>query len=109
MRCVFDGPINGERFLAHVEQFPVPTLKPGDIVILDNPGSHKGKNVRRAIRAAGAKLFLLPISDRVRGGIVPVLPPRPEWIHELWARMTSIGYGKDDQLYNWYRHFESPS
>ena len=58
--CVFDGPINGERFLAHVEQFPVPTLKPGDIVILDNPGSHKGKNVRRAIRAAGAKLFLLP-------------------------------------------------
>ena len=58
--CVFDGPINGERFLAYVEQFLVPTLKPGDIVILDNLGSHKGKNVRRAIRAAGAKLFFLP-------------------------------------------------
>jgi hypothetical protein len=40
--CLFDGPINGERFLAYVEQFLVPTLKPGDIVILDNLGSHKG-------------------------------------------------------------------
>ena len=58
--CVFDGPINGERFLAYVEQFLVPTLKPGDIVILDNLGSHKGKGVRRAIRQAGAKLFFLP-------------------------------------------------
>ena len=37
-----------------------PTLKPGDIVIMDNLGSHKGKAVRRAIRAAGAKLFFLP-------------------------------------------------
>ena len=37
-----------------------PTLLPGDIVVMDNLGSHKGKAVRRAIRAAGAKLFLLP-------------------------------------------------
>ena len=58
--CVIDGPINGESFLAYVEQFLVPTLKPGDIVIIDNLGSHKGKAVRRAIRAAGAKLFFLP-------------------------------------------------
>jgi transposase len=58
--CVFDGPINGELFLAYVEQLLVPTLKPGDIVIFDNLGSHKGKAVRRAIRAAGAKLFFLP-------------------------------------------------
>jgi putative transposase len=41
--CLFDGPINGERFRAYVEQFLVPTLKPNDIVILDNLGSHKGK------------------------------------------------------------------
>jgi hypothetical protein len=34
--CLFDGPINGERFHAYVEQFLVPTLKPGDVVILDN-------------------------------------------------------------------------
>jgi transposase len=58
--CVIDGPINGESFLAYVEQVLVPTLKPGDIVIIDNLGSHKGKAVRRAIRAAGAKLFFLP-------------------------------------------------
>jgi transposase len=58
--CVIDGPINGESFLAYVEQVLVPTLRPGDIVIIDNLGSHKGKAVRRAIRAAGARLFFLP-------------------------------------------------
>jgi transposase len=58
--CLFDGPINGERFLAYVEQFLVPTLAPGDVVILDNLGSHKGVAVRRAIRKAGAKLIFLP-------------------------------------------------
>ena len=58
--CLYDGPINGERFLAYVEQFLVPTLKPGDIVILDNLGSHKGKAVRKAIRAVGARLVFLP-------------------------------------------------
>ena len=58
--CVIDGPINGASFLAYVEQVLVPALKPGDIVIIDNLGSHKGKAVRHAIRAAGAKLFFLP-------------------------------------------------
>jgi transposase len=58
--CVIDGPINGESFLAYVGQVLVPTLKPGDIVVIDNLGSHKGKAVRRAIRATGAKLFFLP-------------------------------------------------
>ena len=58
--CVVDGPINGTSFLAYVEQILVPTLKQGDIVIMDNLGSHKGKAVRKAIRAAGAKLFFLP-------------------------------------------------
>src|SRR6202161_1081524 len=58
--CVIDGPINGQSFLAYVEQVLVPTLKPGDIVVFDNLGSHKGNAVRRSIRAAGAKLFFLP-------------------------------------------------
>jgi transposase len=58
--CVFDGPINGQSFSAYVEQILVPTLSPGDIVVLDNLGSHKGQPVRQAIRAAGAKLFFLP-------------------------------------------------
>ena len=58
--CVIDGPINGQSFLAYVEQVLVPTLSPGDIVIIDNLGSHKGKAVRHLIRSAGAKLFFLP-------------------------------------------------
>jgi transposase len=58
--CVIDGPINGRSFLAYVEQILAPTLSPGDIVIMDNLGSHKGQAVRRAIRAAGARLFFLP-------------------------------------------------
>jgi transposase len=52
--CVIDGPINGESFRAYVEQILVPVLKPGDIVIIDNLGSHKGKAVRQAIRSVGA-------------------------------------------------------
>jgi len=58
--CVLDGPINGQSFTAYVEQFLVPTLSPGDVVIMDNLGSHKGAAVRKAIRAAGAKLIFLP-------------------------------------------------
>jgi len=58
--CLFDGPINGEAFLAYVTTFLVPTLRAGDIVILDNLGSHRGKLVRRAIRQAGARLLFLP-------------------------------------------------
>jgi transposase len=58
--CVIDGPIDGETFLAYVEQILLPTLKPGDIVVIDNLGSHKAMAVRRAIRSVGAKLFFLP-------------------------------------------------
>jgi transposase len=58
--CVIDGPINGITFRAYVEQFLVPTLAAGDIVIMDNLGSHKSHAVRHLIRAAGAKLFFLP-------------------------------------------------
>lgn len=43
---VLDQPINGEWFRAYVEQVLVPTLKPGDVVVMDNLGSHKGKDVR---------------------------------------------------------------
>ena len=52
---VLDGPMNGEAFLAYVEQALVPELRPGDIVILDNLPAHKVHGVRQAIEAAGAK------------------------------------------------------
>lgn len=58
--CVFDGPIDAESFLAWVEQFLAPTLRDGDIVVMDNLSSHKKPAIRRAIRAVGAKLFYLP-------------------------------------------------
>jgi transposase len=57
---VFDQPINKTNFLAWVRQSLIPTLRPGDIVILDNLPSHKGKAVRDAIRAVGARLLFLP-------------------------------------------------
>ena len=57
---VVDGPINGEFFLAYVRRVLVPVLRPGDLVIMDNLGSHKGAAVRAAIEAAGAELRFLP-------------------------------------------------
>ena len=57
---VIDGPIDGASFLTYVEAVLVPSLTPGDIVIMDNLGSHKSPAVRAAIRKAGAKLFFQP-------------------------------------------------
>ena len=57
---VLDGPINGPAFQAYVDQVLVSNLRPGDIVIMDNLGSHKGAGIRPAIEAAGASLLHLP-------------------------------------------------
>jgi transposase len=57
---VLDGPMTGAWFLAYVEQVLVPTLRPGDVVILDNLPAHKAIAVRQAIEAAGARLLFLP-------------------------------------------------
>ena len=77
--CVIDGPINGASFRAYVEQVLVPVLAPGDIVIMDNLGSHKGRAVRVAIRAAKAKLFFLPAYS-------PDLNP----IEQAFAKMKTL-------------------
>ena len=58
--CVPGGPINGQAFVAWVEQMLAPELRPGDIVVMDNLGSHKVHGVRQAIEAAGATLRHLP-------------------------------------------------
>ena len=58
--AVFDGPIDNASFLAYVEQVLVPTLRPGDVVVLDNLAVHKQPDVRAAIEAAGAQLRFLP-------------------------------------------------
>lgn len=55
-----EGPIDGQSFRVYVEKVLLPTLRRGDIVVMDNLGSHKGKVVRQLIRSTGAKLFFLP-------------------------------------------------
>ena len=57
---VLDGAMHGAAFLAYVEQVLAPTLKPGDIVMMDNLPAHKSAAVRQAIEAAGAELRFLP-------------------------------------------------
>lgn len=57
---VLDGPMNRVAFQAYIEQVLVPTLRPGDTVVMDNLPAHKGSDVRRAIEAARATLCYLP-------------------------------------------------
>jgi transposase len=57
---VLDGPMNRAAFEAYIRQVPVPTLRRGDTVIMDNLPAHKGAEVRQAIEAAGATLRYLP-------------------------------------------------
>jgi len=81
-----DGPVNGERFRLYIEQVLVPTLQPDDIVVMDNLGSHKSKAVRRAIRATGAKLFLLPKYSPDLNPIEMLFSKLKHWLREAAAR-----------------------
>jgi transposase len=58
--CVLDQPVNRRSFLQYVKQFLAPTLGTRDVVLMDNLNCHKNREVRRAIRATGSKLWLLP-------------------------------------------------
>jgi transposase len=58
--ALLDGPVTGERFRVYVAETLVPTLRPGDTLILDNLGAHKVAGVREAIEAVGARLLYLP-------------------------------------------------
>jgi transposase len=90
---VLNGPINGQAFQAYVETQLVKTLKPGDIVVLDNLGSHKGKAVRQAIRKAGAKLIFLPKYS-------PDLNPIEQVFAKLKALLRKENARTVDALYN---------
>jgi transposase len=83
---LLDGPINGARFQTYVEAVLVPALKPGDIVVMDNLGSHKGKAVRRAIRSAGAKLFFLPKYSPDLNPIEQAFAKLKHWLRKAAAR-----------------------
>lgn len=88
---LLDGPINAERFLVYVERVLVPTLKAGDIVIMDNLGSHKGKAVRRAIRAVGARILFLPKYS-------PDLNPIEQFFAKLKHRLREAQQRSQDGL-----------
>jgi transposase len=89
---LIDGPINGETFQLYVEKVLVPTLWPGDIVIMDNLGSHKGKAVRRAIRAAGARLFYLPKYSPDLNPIEQFFAKFKHWLRKAARRTTEAVY-----------------
>ena len=77
--CLIDGAVNGDIFRAYVEQVLAPTLRSGDIVVMDNLSSHKVAGVRAAIEAAGAQLLYLP-------------PYSPDFnpIEQLFAKLKAI-------------------
>lgn len=84
--CVFDGPINGQSFRAYVEQLPVPVLKPGDIVIMDNLGSHKSAAVRQLIHDAGARLWFLPAYSPDLNPIEQAFAKIKHWMRQAQKR-----------------------
>ena len=95
---VFDGPVNGDIFRTYVEKVLAPTLSPGDVVVMDNLGSHKSLAVRRAIRDAGAHLlFLQPYSPDLNP-IEQAFAKLKHWLrqaaprsqHALWRTLGDI-------------------
>ncbi len=111
--CVFDGPINGVCFRAYVEQLLVPTLAPGDIVIMDNLGSHKSKAVRNAVRAVGARLWFLPKYSPDLNPIEQTFAQVKHWmrmaqkrdIDDIWRHLGHlIGTIKPNQCANYFEN-----
>jgi len=90
---VLDGPMTGGWFLAYVEQVLVPTLRPGDIVILDNLAAHKNAAIRAAIEAAGASLRFLPPYS-------PDLNPIENAFAKLKAQLRKAAARTIDELWN---------
>lgn len=86
---LIEGPINGETFRTYVEKVLTPVLRPGDIVIMDNLGSHKSKTVRQAIRAAGAKLFFLPKYSPDLNPIEMLFAKLKHWLRTAAARTAN--------------------
>jgi len=111
--CVLDGAMNGEFFLAYVEQFLAPTLKAGDIVIMDNLSSHKIAGVEQAITARGAQLLYLPPYSPDLNPIEPAFAKLKALLRKaaertvdaLWNRLENVldAFTADD-CRNFFRH-----
>lgn len=104
--CVFDGPINATSFLAYVTQQLVPILKPRDIVILDNLGSHKGSGVRAAIRAVGARLVFLPPYSPDLNPIEQVFAKLKHLLRKAAERTVEDTWRRCGELLGHFKHDE---
>jgi transposase len=91
---IIDGPINGELFSLYVENVLAPTLASGDVVILDNLGSHKGKAVRRTIRQAGAHMLFLPPYSPDLNPIEQLFAKLKHWMRDAEARTVEATWRK---------------
>ena len=110
---VADGPINGELFVAYVRQQLVPTLRPGDLVIMDNLSAHKVRGVREAIAAAHAQVVYLPPYspdlnpiEMVFSKLRRLLQTAAErTIAQLWTRIGAcVELFKPQECANYFRH-----
>ena len=110
---VIDGPMNGNAFLAYVEQVLAPTLKPGDIVVLDNLSAHKVRGVREAIEGVGARLLYLPPYspdfnpiEQLFAKLKALLRKAAERsVAALWNRIASLlGAFPPDECANYFRN-----
>lgn len=96
--CVFDGPINGECFKAYIRQQLLAILKPGDIVLMDNLGSRKSREIRDLIKAAGARLWFLPAYSPDLNPIEQAFSKIKHWmrmaqkrtIEQTWKHLGSL-------------------
>jgi transposase len=111
--AAFDGPINAELFLCYVEQVLVPTLRAGDIVVMDNLSSHKKPAVRQAIEATGATMLFLPAYspdlnpiEQVFAKLKALLPKMAlRSVEALWKALGSItGCVSPQECKNFIRH-----
>ena len=111
--AVFDGPIDTASFRAYVDQVLVPTLRPGDIVVLDNLAAHKQPEVRLAIEQVGAQLrFLPPYSPdfnpielafaKLKASLRAIRPRTFDQVCELIA--AALGLFLPDECANYVRH-----
>src|SRR5207253_11231300 len=93
-----EGPIDGDSFRIYVENVLLPTLRPGDIVVMDNLGSHRGKIVRPLIRSAAAKLFFLPTYSPDLNPIEQVFAKLKHFLRTAAARTVETACVATDEV-----------
>ena len=116
--CLFDGPMDGECFLAYLDQFLVPTLQPGDVVVMDNLSAHKVDGVRERIERVGATLRYLPPYSPDFNPIelwfaklkALLRTARRRTLDELWETVgTSLAAFSALECRNYFRHSGYPA